>query len=82
MSRESSTPIREALLIHGDHYMHLADLTSYSETHERLGRLYADPKSWAHKAILNVASSGKFSSDRTIAEYARDIWGVTPCPVS
>ncbi len=75
-------PIREALLTHGDYYMHLADLKSYSETQERLGRLYADTQGWANKAILNVASSGKFSSDRTIAEYARDIWRVTPCPVS
>jgi glycogen phosphorylase len=75
-------PLRDTLLTHGDHYMHLADLTSYCEAHERLGTLYADPDAWAHKAILNVASSGKFSSDRTIAEYAADIWKVEPCPVS
>ena len=50
--------------------MHLADLKSYSETQERLGRLYADSQGWANKTILNVAGSGKFSSDRTIAEYA------------
>jgi starch phosphorylase len=62
--------------------MHLADLRSYSDTHERLGQLYAKREAWATKAILNVASSGKFSSDRTILEYAREIWGVTPCPVS
>jgi glycogen phosphorylase len=74
-------PIREALLTHGDHYMHLADLKSYSEAHERVGRLYADPQGWANKAILNVAASGKFSSDRTIAEYAREIWGTAPCPI-
>ena len=43
--------------------------------------LYADPDGWARKAILNVASSGKFSSDRTIAEYATDIWKVRPCPL-
>jgi glycogen phosphorylase len=73
-------PLRNALLTHGDYYMHLADLTSYNQAHERLGELYADPESWARKAILNVAGSGKFSSDRTIAEYATDIWGVKPCP--
>jgi starch phosphorylase len=61
--------------------MHLADLTSYCRAQERLGDLYADPQSWARKAILNIACSGKFSSDRTIAEYASDIWKVKPCPV-
>ncbi len=74
-------PIRETLLDRGDHYMHLADLASYLEAHERLGALYADPQAWARKAILNVAGSGKFSSDRTIAEYASKIWNVGPCPV-
>jgi starch phosphorylase len=74
-------PLRAALLTHGDYYMHLADLTSYVEAQERLGELYRDPRAWASKAILNVAGSGKFSSDRTIAEYASGIWGVKPCPV-
>ena len=74
-------PLLDTLLTHGDHYMHLADLTSYCQAHERLGALYADPGAWAHKAILNVASSGKFSSDRTIAEYAREIWKAEPCPI-
>jgi starch phosphorylase len=74
-------PLRDTLLTQGDHYMHLADLTSYCQAHERLGALYADPGAWAHKAILNVASSGKFSSDRTIAEYTAEIWKVEPCPV-
>jgi starch phosphorylase len=74
-------PLRDTLLTQGDHYMHLADLTSYCQAHERLDALYADPGAWAHKAILNVASSGKFSSDRAIAEYAADIWKVQPCPV-
>jgi starch phosphorylase len=74
-------PLRDTLLAGGDHYMHLADLTAYCQAQEKLGALYADPGAWAHKAILNVASSGKFSSDRTIAEYAADIWKVEPCPV-
>ena len=74
-------PLRETLLTLGDHYMHLADLTSYCHAHERLGALYADSGAWARKAILNVANSGKFSSDRTIAEYASEIWKVEPCPV-
>ncbi len=74
-------PLRDTLLTQGDHYMHLADLTSYCQAQERLGALYADPGEWAHKAILNVASSGKFSSDRTIAEYNAGIWMAEPCPV-
>jgi starch phosphorylase len=74
-------PLRDLLLLSGDHYMHLADLTAYCQAQEKLGALYADPGAWAHKAILNVASAGKFSSDRTIAEYASDIWKVEPCPV-
>jgi starch phosphorylase len=76
------SPLRETLLTRGDYYMHLADLASYLEADARLCALYADPDAWARKAILNVASSGKFSSDRTIAEYAADIWHVKPCPVS
>jgi starch phosphorylase len=73
--------IRDVLLTHGDHYMHLADLTSYTQAQDRLGELYANPAEWARKAILNVASSGKFSSDRTIHEYATEIWKVEPCPI-
>jgi starch phosphorylase len=74
-------PLRDALLTHGDYYMHLADLRSYLEADQRLRDLYAKPNAWARTAILNVASSGKFSSDRTIAEYAAGIWNVKPCPV-
>jgi starch phosphorylase len=74
-------PLRDTLLTRGDHYMHLADLTSYLDADRRLCDLYADPDAWARKAILNVAGSGKFSSDRTIAEYAADIWKAKPCPV-
>ena len=74
-------PLRDVLLTHGDHYMHLADLTSYCGAQDRLGALYGNAGEWSHKAILNVASSGKFSSDRTIAEYANEIWKVRPCPV-
>lgn len=74
-------PIMHALLHGGDHYMHLADLTSYLEADRRLCALYADQDGWTNKAILNVAASGKFSSDRTIVEYASDIWHVKACPV-
>src|SRR5207247_979619 len=75
-------PILDTLLRHGDHYLHLADLKSYSEAHARLGELYADQEAWSRKAILNIAASGRFSSDRTIAEYAREIWPTKTCPVA
>jgi starch phosphorylase len=75
------TPIRDALLTNGDHYMHLADLTSYVKAQDQLGDLYMRPREWARKAILNVGSSGKFSSDRTIHEYTSDIWKAEPCPI-
>ena len=65
----------------GISYVNSDDLKSHSEAQESVGRHYADRKGWAGKAILNVASSGKFSSDRTIADYAREIWGTEPCPI-
>jgi starch phosphorylase len=74
-------PLLHAVLTGGDHYMHLADLTSYLDADRRLCDLYQHSEGWARKAILNIAGSGKFSSDRTIAEYAADIWGVKACPV-
>jgi starch phosphorylase len=73
--------LEHALLTGGDHYMHLADLTSYVNADREVCDLYADTNGWARKAILNVAASGKFSSDRTIAEYAAGIWNVKPCPI-
>jgi len=74
-------PFRGTLLTHGDFYMHLADLASYLDADQQLMNLYAHPEEWTEKAILNVASSGNFSSDRTIAEYAADIWKLEPCPI-
>ena len=74
-------PLYDTLLTYGDHYMHLADLKSYLDADQRLRELYANPDEWTRRAILNLAASGKFSSDRTIAEYAAHIWEVKPCPV-
>jgi starch phosphorylase len=74
-------PLQDTLLTSGDYYMHLADLKSYLEADHRLVELYADSDAWARKAVLNVAGSGKFSSDRTIAQYAAEIWDVKPCPI-
>jgi starch phosphorylase len=75
-------PLMDTLLKNGDHYLHLADLRAYLEADQQVVDLYMDANSWSRKAILNVASSGKFSSDRTIAEYAANIWNVEPCPVT
>jgi glycogen phosphorylase len=74
-------PIWDALLTEGDYYMHLADLSAYAAAQARIDALYRDPESWARKAIVNVARSGRFSSDRTIAEYAAEIWHAGPCPI-
>jgi starch phosphorylase len=74
-------PIRDALLTRGDYFMHLADLSAYAQAQAALGSLYKDRETWAQKAIINVACSGKFSSDRTIAEYAADIWNAKAVPV-
>ena len=73
--------LRDTLLTGGDHYRHLVDLRAYLAADERLTKLYCDRDGWTRKAISNVAGSGRFSSDRTIAEYATGIWGAEPCPV-
>jgi starch phosphorylase len=74
-------PIREVLLTKGDYFMHLADLTAYVKAQAAAGALYVQPENWTRKAILNVAGSGKFSSDRTIRGYAETIWKAKGCPV-
>jgi starch phosphorylase len=68
--------IYQAILDYGDEYFHLADLPSYLETHEEAGQQFKNRGAWARKAILNVARIGKFSSDRTVQEYAREIWHI------
>ncbi|HLG16491.1 MAG TPA: glycogen/starch/alpha-glucan phosphorylase [Blastocatellia bacterium] len=68
--------IYQTIVDGGDCYFHLADLPSYLDAHERAARLFNNHDKWARKAILNVARIGKFSSDRTIWEYARDIWNI------
>jgi starch phosphorylase len=75
-------PLREELLTGGDYYMHLADLHPYLEADGRLVELYGDADGWSRKALLNIAASGKFSSDRAVSEYATEIWHTKPCPVS
>lgn len=71
-------PIVQSLLDFGDHYMLLGDLKSYIAEQEKVNQLYKDPMAWARKMLLNIARSGKFSSDRTIGEYADQIWKIEP----
>jgi starch phosphorylase len=68
--------IYDRLLVVDERYYHLVDLEAYLGVHEQATRLYSNPAEWSNKAILNVARVGKFSSDRTIREYARDIWNL------
>jgi starch phosphorylase len=74
-------PIVHALLHGGDPYMVLADYASYVRCQEEVSRTYRDPREWTRRSILNTARMGKFSSDRTIREYAEEIWRVKPVPV-
>jgi len=71
-------PIVRTLLDEGDYYMHLADLRDYADTQDRVAALYRDRREWSRRTLLNVARAGKFSSDRTIAEYASQIWNLEP----
>jgi len=69
-------PIVDALLHHGDRFLLLADYADYMRAQQAVDQVYRDPEEWTRRAILNVARLGRFSSDRTIMEYAERIWGV------
>jgi len=69
--------IPETLLSRDDYFV-IADFASYIATQARISREYLEPALWTRKAILNVARISRFSSDRTVREYAREIWGLTP----
>lgn len=75
-------PILQNLLEHGDYYMNLADMRGFIDAQARIDQAYRDQESWSRKAILNIARTGRFSSDRTIGEYASEIWKVEPVEVS
>jgi len=72
------TPIWKTLMEDGDQYLHLADFRDFIQASDLVDELYRQKKQWTRKAILNVARIGKFSSDRSIREYAEDIWKITP----
>jgi starch phosphorylase len=74
-------PLIAKLLGARDEYVHLADLPSYVETQQRVDQAYRDRNAWLRKSLLNIARMGKFSSDRTISEYARDIWHIKPAVI-
>jgi starch phosphorylase len=73
-------PILENLLDYGDPYMILADFQSFCDIQEKIGNAYLDIDTWTRKSIINVSRMGKFSSDRSIKEYAKDIWNVPVKP--
>jgi len=68
-------------LLLSDPYLVLADFRAYADCQQRVSATYRDPETWARMSIVNCARSGKFSSDRTIREYCRDIWRVEPVPI-
>jgi starch phosphorylase len=78
--RDRFKPLFETLTYHGDHYRLLADYASYVACQDQVGQLFRDPAAWTKMAILNVAGMGQFSSDRTIAQYAKTIWNVALKP--
>ena len=71
-------PIVRSLLDYNDHYMLLADLRAYCEAQDRVDATYRDAGEWNRRSLVNIARSGRFSSDRAVMEYARDIWHVEP----
>lgn len=73
--------VKHALLEGGDTYLTLADFASYAEAQSRIDRMYRDKKKWAHAAIVNSASMGKFNSDRSIEDYSRLVWNLNECDV-
>jgi glycogen phosphorylase len=75
-------PIIDSLLSKGDYFLVLKDYGSYIECQEEVSNAFRDKKRWARASVLNSCQMGKFSSDRTIREYAKEIWNVSPMPIA
>jgi len=76
------TDLVDTLLVHGDRYKLFVDYEDYIRTQDRVSQDFQDKRAWARKTVLNIAAGGFFSSDRTIRDYAENIWGAEPCSVS
>ena len=74
----SMASIIRNLLDYNDYYMLLADLRSYSEAQDRVDAAYRDAKKWNRMSLVNIARSGRFSSDRAVQEYCDEIWHIKP----
>jgi starch phosphorylase len=74
-------PVFDWLMHEGDRYLLMADIESYVAAQEAVDALWRDQQAWTRAAILNVARMGGFSSDRSVGEYANNIWGVSPVPI-
>jgi len=77
---DTSGPVVNSLKPYNDYYLVTRDFTSYMEAQDRVDKAYADKTGWIKQTIVSVARMGKFSSDRTIRQYAEQIWGIEPTP--
>ena len=80
-NKDDFRAIYDEILVKNDEYLVLADFDAYVKAHEEIERRYADPHQWAKSCLINIAKSAYFSSDRTIAQYAEDIWNIKPLKI-
>jgi starch phosphorylase len=73
-----SKAVTDRLTSDGEHFMVLADFDAYAAAQQRVDALFADPDQWTRHSVINALSMGPFSSDRSVREYADNIWGIKP----